>query len=100
MRKNDLSKNRHGLNRRQFIQTSARWRARRCSRVGADEWAGGRRNASHSNRHGPGDAGQDGLKLSRLGFGCGSNNGNTQVAAGKDAFTISSITLRSRHHLY
>src|ERR1035438_6658804 len=30
--------------------------------------------------------GKTGIKLSRLGFGTGSNNGHTQTAQGKDAF--------------
>ena len=80
------SRRRTGFSRRQFIQTSA---------------AGGRRIAfavvgpkfdCGSNHAGPRTAvdqvtlGKTGIKLSRLGFGTGSNNGHEQAALGKDGF--------------
>ena len=88
MSNNGPSKNHCGLNRRQFIQTSAalagtallsRW-ALTNARAAAE--APAIRTATDQVT-----LGKTGLKLSRLGFGTGSNNGSTQVAAGKDAFT-------------
>jgi predicted aldo/keto reductase-like oxidoreductase len=87
MRTNGPSKNRQGLNRRQFIQTSATlagtallspW-ALTNARAAAETPA--IRTATDQVM-----LGKTGIKLSRLGFGAGSNNGHIQTAQGKDAF--------------
>ncbi len=88
MRTNGPSKNRYGLNRRQFIQTSAAL----AGTALLSPWAltNARAAAETPAIRTAADQvtlGKTGLKLSRLGFGCGSNNGSAQIAAGKDAFT-------------
>ncbi len=77
---------RHGVSRRQFIQTSAIAGAALLSpwsldpSVAADAPAGTRTAVDQVA------LGKTGLKLSRLGFGTGSNNGHEQTALGKDDF--------------
>ena len=75
----------HEFTRRQFIQTSALAGAALLS-----PWSlAGQspRTPRRAHRHRPGKTlGNTGIKLSRLGFGLGSNNGRTQLAGGKDAF--------------
>jgi len=79
---------RHGLNRRQFIRTSAAlagtallssWAL---SRVRAAIAQAGKRTAVDQVT-----LGKTGIKLSRLGFGTGSDNGHAQTALGRDGFT-------------
>jgi predicted aldo/keto reductase-like oxidoreductase len=87
MRKNDPSNNRHGLNRRQFIQTSAAL----AGTALLSPWAltNGQAAAETPAIRTATDQvtlGSTGLKLSRLGFGCGSNNGHIQTALGKEGF--------------
>jgi len=87
MRKSDPSKNRHGLNRRQFIQTSAAL----AGTALLSPWAltNGQAAAETPAIRTATDQvtlGKTGLKLSRLGFGCGSNNGHIQTALGKEGF--------------
>src|ERR1035437_6143057 len=79
---------RHGLNRRQFIRTSAAlagtallspWAL---SGVRAAAVPAGKRTAVDQLT-----LGKTGIKLSRLGFGTGSDIGHAQTALGKDDFT-------------
>ena len=79
---------RHGLNRRQFIRTSAAlagtallssWAL---SRVRAAIAQAGKRTAVDQVT-----LGKTGIKLSRLGFGTGTDNGHAQTALGRDGFT-------------
>lgn len=79
---------RHGLNRRQFIRTSAvlagtallsPWAL---SNIRAAAAPAGKRTAVDQMT-----LGKTGIKLSRLGFGTGSNNGQEQTALGRDGFT-------------
>ena len=83
---NDSSNMRRGISRRQFIQTTALAGAalagpwREISSFAADA-APTVRTATDQVT-----LGNTGIKLSRLGFGLGSNNGRTQLAGGKDAF--------------
>ena len=79
---------RHGLNRRQFIRTSAvlagtallsPWAL---SNIRAAAAPAGKRTAVDQMT-----LGKTGIKLSRLGFGTGSNNGHEQTALGRDGFT-------------
>jgi len=78
---------RHGLNRRQFIRNSA-------VLAGAallPSWAlpGVRAAAAQAAKRTAVDQvtlGKTGIKLSRLGFGTGSDNGHIQTALGKDDF--------------
>jgi predicted aldo/keto reductase-like oxidoreductase len=77
---------RSGFTRRQFIQTSALAGAALLSpwslgNLGAADAPPAARTATDQV-----PLGKTGLKLSRLGFGTGSNNGHTQLADGKDAF--------------
>ena len=80
---NNLRRPRHEITRRQFIQTSALAGAALLSpwSVGAAEAPATVRTATDQVT-----LGNTGIKLSRLGFGLGSNNGRTQLAGGKDAF--------------
>ncbi len=77
----------NGVSRRQFIQTSAIAGAALLSpwslapSAAAAAPAGARTAVDHVT------LGKTGLKLSRLGFGTGSNNGHEQTALGKDDFT-------------
>ena len=82
------SMKRHGLNRRQFIRTSAvlagtallsPWAL---SNIRAAAAPAGKRTAVDQMT-----LGKTGIKLSRLGFGTGSNNGHEQTALGRDGFT-------------
>jgi len=79
--------NRNGLNRRQFLKTStalagtallSRWAL---DATGATASPAVVRTATDQVT-----LGKTGIKLSRLGFGTGSNNGYIQTAEGKDAF--------------
>jgi predicted aldo/keto reductase-like oxidoreductase len=79
---------RHGLNRRQFIRTSAvlagtallsPWAL---SSIRAAAAPAGKRTAVDQMT-----LGKTGIKLSRLGIGTGSNNGHEQTALGRDGFT-------------
>jgi predicted aldo/keto reductase-like oxidoreductase len=79
---------RHGLNRRQFIRTSAvlagtallsPWAL---SNIRAAAAPAGKRTAVDQMT-----LGKTGIKLSRLGIGTGSNNGHEQTALGRDGFT-------------
>jgi predicted aldo/keto reductase-like oxidoreductase len=79
---------RHGYNRRQFIQTSALlagtallspWALSGVRAAGAPA---GKRTAVDQVT-----LGKTNIKLSRLGFGTGSNNGREQTALGRDGFT-------------
>jgi predicted aldo/keto reductase-like oxidoreductase len=77
---------RNGVSRRQFIQTSTLAGAALLS-----PWslAGSRAAAAPTTARSAVDQvalGNTGLKLSRLGFGTGSNNGHEQTALGKDGF--------------
>src|ERR1017187_9670924 len=83
------SMKRHGLNRRQFIRTSAvlagtallsPW-ALSGVRAAAAAPAGKRTAVDQMT------LGKTGIKLSRLGFGTGSDNGHAQTALGRDDFT-------------
>lgn len=79
---------RHGLDRRQFIRTSA-------ALVGTallSPWplSGVRAAAAPAGKRTAVDQvtlGQTGIKLSRLGFGTGSNNGREQTDLGREGFT-------------
>jgi hypothetical protein len=84
--KNSRMKN-HGLNRRQFIQSSALlagstllspWAI---SNLRAAATPAGKRTAVDQVT-----LGKTAIKLSRLGFGTGSNNGREQTALGRDGF--------------
>ena len=83
---NDSSRMGRGISRRQFIQTTALagaalaapWQAMNAI---ADDAPTTVRTAVDQVM-----LGKTGMKLSRLGFGTGSNNGRTQTAQGKDAF--------------
>ena len=86
---------RHGYNRRQFIQTSAvlagtallsPWALSGVRAAGAPA---GKRTAADQVM-----LGKTGIKLRRLGFGTGSNNGREQTALGRDGFT------KLIHHAY
>src|SRR5450759_1515659 len=79
---------RHGLNRRQFIRTFAAlagtallspWAL---SNIRAAAAPAGKRTAVDQVM-----LGKTGIKLSRLGFGTGSDNGHAQTALGRDGFT-------------
>jgi len=79
--------NRNGLSRRQFLKTStalagtvllAPWA---WAETGAATGPTARRTATDQVT-----LGRTGIKLSRLGFGTGSNNGYIQTAEGRDAF--------------
>jgi len=79
--------NRNGLNRRQFLKTSTAL----AGTALLSRWALGETGttASPSVVRTATDQvtlGKTGIKLSRLGFGTGSNNGYIQTAEGKDAF--------------
>lgn len=83
---NKSSSQRRGVSRRQFIQTSALAGAallapRAWSQTNAAAAAAPARTATDQVT-----LGKTGIKLSRLGFGAGSNNGHIQLANGKDAF--------------
>ena len=82
-----LPPNRNGLNRRDFLKTSTAL----AGGVLLSRWAPGETGAAA----GPAAVrsatdqvtlGKTGIKLSRLGFGTGSDNGYIQTAEGKDAF--------------
>jgi 1-deoxyxylulose-5-phosphate synthase len=68
------------LNRRQFLERSAA--AAGALLLGARSWAATKRTAVDQVA-----LGKTGLKLSRLGFGTGSNSGNVQYALGQEQFT-------------
>ena len=77
----------HGLNRREFIQSSALlagtallspWALSGCSTSGV---AAGKRTAVDQMT-----LGKTGIKLSRLGIGTGSNSGREQTALGREGF--------------
>jgi predicted aldo/keto reductase-like oxidoreductase len=81
-----LRTNRDGLNRRQFLKTSTAL----AGTVLLSPWA-----LAENSPSGPGAVrtatdqvtlGDTGIKLSRLGFGTGSNNGYIQTADGQNAF--------------
>ena len=78
---------RHGLNRRQFIQTSAAL----AGTALLSSWAiSNIRAAAPAGKRTAVDQmtlGKTGIKLSRLGFGTGSDNGREQTAIGRDGFT-------------
>jgi predicted aldo/keto reductase-like oxidoreductase len=79
---------RHGLNRRQFIRTSAAL----AGTALLSPWAlsGVRAAAAPAGKRTAVDQvtlGKTGIKLSRLGFGTGSDNGHAQTALGRDDFT-------------
>jgi predicted aldo/keto reductase-like oxidoreductase len=79
---------RHGLNRRQFIRTSAAL----AGTALLSPWAlsGVRAAAAPAGKRTAVDQvtlGKTGIKLSRLGFGTGSDNGHAQTALGRDGFT-------------
>jgi len=80
--------NRHGLNRRQFIRTSAAL----AGTALLSSWAlpGVRAAIAQAGKRTAVDQvtlGKTGIKLSRLGFGTGSDNGHAQTALGRDGFT-------------
>ena len=82
----DSHRPRREFTRRQFIQTSALAGAALLS-----PWSLGRSGAADASpvvRTATDQVtlGNTGIKLSRIGFGLGSNNGRTQLAGGKDAF--------------
>jgi predicted aldo/keto reductase-like oxidoreductase len=79
--------NRDGLNRRQFLKTSTAL----AGTVLISPWAltnSGAATSSNPPRTATDQVtlGQTGIKLSRLGFGTGSDNGYIQTAEGRDAF--------------
>ena len=78
---------RHGYNRRQFIQTSAVL----AGTALLSPWAlSGVRAAAPAGKRTAADQmtlGKTGIKLSRLGFGTGSDSGRAQTALGRDGFT-------------
>jgi predicted aldo/keto reductase-like oxidoreductase len=79
--------NRAGLNRREFLKTSTAL----AGTVLLSRWALGESSAAGSPAPVRTAAdqvtlGRTGIKLSRLGFGTGSDNGDIQTAQGKDAF--------------
>jgi len=79
--------NRNGLNRREFLKTStalagAAW----LSPWALDESAAASNPAPVRTATDQVTLGKTGIKLSRLGFGTGSDNGHIQTAQGKDAF--------------
>jgi 1-deoxyxylulose-5-phosphate synthase len=79
--------NRHGLNRRQFLKTSSAL----AGTALLSPWALGEAGTAASptvTRTATDQVtlGKTGIKLSRLGFGTGSDNGYIQTAQGKDAF--------------
>jgi predicted aldo/keto reductase-like oxidoreductase len=79
---------RHGINRRQFIRTSAAL----AGTALLSPWAlsGVRAAAAPAGKRTAVDQvmlGKTGIKLSRLGFGTGSDNGHAQTALGRDGFT-------------
>jgi predicted aldo/keto reductase-like oxidoreductase len=79
---------RHGLNRRQFIRTSAAL----AGTALLSPWAlsGVRAAVAQAGKRTAVDQvtlGKTGIKLSRLGFGTGSDNGHAQTALGRDGFT-------------
>lgn len=82
-----------GLNRRQFIRTSAVAAAGTAllSRFGASNSFAATTKRTATDQV---TLGKTGVKLSRLGVGTGSNNGSLQVAEGKEAF------IRMIHHCY
>jgi len=86
--KNNTPENGRGVTRRQFIQTST-------ALAGAAMFSPWALTDAHAAAGAPATVrtatdqvtlGKTGLKLSRLGFGAGSNNGHIQLAQGKDAF--------------
>jgi len=82
-----LRQNRNGLNRRQFLKTSTAL----AGTALLSRWALGETGATASpavvrTATDQVTLGKTGIKLSRLGFGTGSNNGYIQTAEGKDAF--------------
>jgi predicted aldo/keto reductase-like oxidoreductase len=79
--------NRYGLNRRQFLKTSTAL----AGTALLSPWALAKSDAAASpaivrTATDQVTLGKTGIKLSRLGFGTGSNNGYIQTAQGKDAF--------------
>src|SRR5512137_2123218 len=67
------------LNRRQFLERSA---AAAGALLLSPAWAAAKRTAVDQVA-----LGSTGLKLSRLGFGTGSNSGNVQFALGQEQFS-------------
>lgn len=79
--------NRYGLNRREFIKTStALAGAALLSPWALDESSAAGSSAPVRTATDQVTLGKTGIKLSRLGFGTGSDNGYIQTAQGKDAF--------------
>jgi predicted aldo/keto reductase-like oxidoreductase len=78
---------RNGVSRRQFIQTSALAGAALLSPWSLAQSAAAAAPATARTAVDQVALGKTGLKLSRLGFGTGSNNGHEQTALGKDDFT-------------
>ncbi len=81
--------NQYGLSRRQFLKTSTALAGTALLSPWALGDTGGAASASPAVVRTATDQvtlGKTGIKLSRLGFGTGSNNGYIQTAEGKDAF--------------
>jgi len=77
----------NGINRRQFIQTSAALAGTAMlSRLSLMDSRAATAPAVVRTAVDQVTLGKTGIKLSRLGFGTGSNNGSTQTALGKEAF--------------
>ena len=85
---NDLPKDPRGLNRRQFVRTTAAL----AGTAMLSPWAFSDAHAASATQAVKRTAadqvtlGKTGIKLSRLGFGTGSNNGWKQTALGRDGF--------------
>jgi predicted aldo/keto reductase-like oxidoreductase len=77
---------RNGVSRRQFIQTSAIAGAALLSPWALEQSVAAAAPATARTAVDQVALGKTGLKLSRLGFGTGSNNGHEQTALGKDDF--------------
>lgn len=88
MRRNETPENSRGISRRNFIQTSAALAGTSMLSPWAltDAQAAADKPATVRTATDQVTLGKTGLKLSRLGFGAGSNNGHTQLADGKAAF--------------
>jgi 1-deoxyxylulose-5-phosphate synthase len=88
MHRNETTKNGRGVTRRQFIQTSTVLAGAAMITPWALAQAGAAADTPATVRTATDQVtlGKTGIKLSRLGFGLGSNNGRIQLANGKDAF--------------
>ncbi len=88
MQKKSVTKSGRGVNRRQFIQTSTALAGTALLAAWALNNARAAAGAPASVRTATDQVtlGNTGIKLSRLGFGTGSNNGHVQTADGKAAF--------------